>query len=242
MKLDLILRLLAAHFIADFIFQPNDWVKNKNIRKINSKYLYFHTLIIFVLTFVAAWNFSFLWGVLVITISHYVIDLGKSYIQNDTPASFIIDQLIHIIILFICWLIYTSGFSRLGNTVIYLFNSEKFLMYFIAYLVVTSPASILINRLTSRWGNDIDNSNGSLKDAGKWIGMIERILILTFIILNQFEAIGFLLAAKSVFRFGELKNTTEQKRAEYILIGTLLSFSVAIAAGIILSAAGGKLT
>lgn len=242
MKWDLILRLLTAHFIADFIFQPNDWVKDKSLRKINSKYLYFHTLIIFVLTFLAAWNFSFIWAVLVITIFHYLIDLGKSYIKNDTPAVLITDQLFHILILFICWLIYTHSFYRLGNSFSFLFNSKKFWVYVTAYIVVTSPASVLINRLTSRWGNNIDNSNDSLKDAGKWIGIIERILILTFIILNQFEAIGFLLAAKSVFRFGELKNSAEQKRAEYILIGTLLSFSVAIATGIILRAAGGLLT
>ena len=38
--------------------------------------------------------------------------------------------------------------------------------------------------------------------------------------------IGFLVAAKSILRFEEAK---KQKLAEYILIGTLLSFSLAIA-------------
>ncbi len=242
MKWDLILRLLAAHFIADFILQPNDWVKDKSIRKINSKYLYLHTLIIFVLSFLAAWDLSFIWAVLVITISHYLIDLGKSYLKNDVPSVFILDQSAHILILFACWLIYTNGLYRLEYFLTFLFNSERFWMFFTAYIIVTYPASVLINRLTSKWNNYIKISNDSLKDAGKWIGMIERVLILTFIILNQFEAIGFLLAAKSVFRFGELKNTSEQKRAEYILIGTLLSFSVAIAAGIILNSAGRLLT
>ncbi len=72
--------------------------------------------------------------------------------------------------------------------------------------------------------------------------MIERVLILTFIILNQFEAIGFLIAAKSVFRFGEIKDSNQQKTAEYILIGTLLSFSLAILVGIVLVAASKSLT
>lgn len=108
-------------------------------------------------------------------------------------------------------------------------------MYTISYLIVTIPASIFIAKITSRWGDGIENPFESLENAGKWIGIIERILILTFIILNQFEAIGFLLAAKSVFRFGDLKNGREQKKTEYIMIGTLLSFTVSIVVGISLS-------
>ena len=94
------------------------------------------------------------------------------------------------------------------------------------------PASIVITKITSKFAGDLESSSESLKDAGKWIGIIERILILTFIILNQFEAIGFLIAAKSVFRFSELKDGKDQKKTEYILIGTLLSFSIAIIIGI----------
>ena len=236
MNLDLLLRLLAAHFIGDFIFQPNDWVREKTARKINSKYLYLHTLIIFVLTFLAAWDFSLLWVILLITISHYLIDLGKSYIKSDTTVIFIIDQLLHVLIIFVFWLIYTSYYSLLENDFLFLFNNTKFWLYVIGYLIVTMPASIFINKFTLKWSKDIDSKNDYLKDAGKLIGIIERVLILTFILIKQFEAIGFLIAAKSVFRFGELKNGREQKRTEYILIGTLVSFSIAIIAGIILSA------
>jgi hypothetical protein len=42
------------------------------------------------------------------------------------------------------------------------------------------------------------------------------------------EAVGFLLAAKSVFRFGDLKDDHDRMRTEYVLIGTLLSFGIAI--------------
>ncbi|MFV0501856.1 MAG: hypothetical protein ACK5MH_09735 [Bacteroidales bacterium] len=45
------------------------------------------------------------------------------------------------------------------------------------------------------------------------------------------SGIGFLLAAKSIFRFGDLKDSKDRKLTEYILIGTLLSFAVAIATG-----------
>lgn len=71
-----------------------------------------------------------------------------------------------------------------------------------------------------------------MKDAGKWIGIMERILIFSFILLDKFGTIGFLLAAKSVFRFGDLKDTNDQKKTEYIIIGTFLSFMIATLLGI----------
>jgi Flp pilus assembly pilin Flp len=59
-------------------------------------------------------------------------------------------------------------------------------------------------------------------------------LILTFILIKQFEAIGFLLAAKSVFRFGDLKDESDRKRTEYILVGTLISFTITIGLGLVI--------
>lgn len=70
--------------------------------------------------------------------------------------------------------------------------------------------------------------NDDLPNAGKLIGITERFLILTFIFLKQFEAIGFLLAAKSILRY---KNDDDNNtiKTEYLLIGTLLSFGLALA-------------
>jgi len=62
---------------------------------------------------------------------------------------------------------------------------------------------------------------------------LERLLIFTFVVTGHWEAIGFLIAAKSVFRFGDLKESKERKLTEYILIGTLLSFGIAMITGII---------
>jgi hypothetical protein len=63
--------------------------------------------------------------------------------------------------------------------------------------------------------------------------MLERILILTFVLIDQFAGIGFLIAAKSILRFGDIKNKENRKEAEYILLGTMISFIIAIAIGII---------
>ncbi|MCV6628749.1 MAG: hypothetical protein OIF50_02705 [Flavobacteriaceae bacterium] len=61
-------------------------------------------------------------------------------------------------------------------------------------------------------------------NAGRLIGVLERILVTTFVISNQFAAVGFLIAAKSILRFQD----HETLKTEYVLIGTMLSFGTAI--------------
>jgi len=69
-----------------------------------------------------------------------------------------------------------------------------------------------------------------LRNAGRLIGITERFLVLTFMLLNQFAAIGFLIAAKSILRF----QGKESIKTEYVLIGTMLSFGLAIGTGLVI--------
>ncbi|MCH8558701.1 MAG: hypothetical protein LAT84_12810 [Balneolia bacterium] len=97
------------------------------------------------------------------------------------------------------------------------------------------PASVVIQKLISSWTDEITLASestgekqlpGGLPKAGHYIGLLERILIFVFVLINQFAAIGFLIAAKSILRFGGKKQ--ERIETEYILLGTLLSFTIAI--------------
>lgn len=69
-----------------------------------------------------------------------------------------------------------------------------------------------------------------LAAAGSTIGQLERLLIFIFVLGNQYAAIGFLIAAKSIFRFSESQK--DQKWAEYLLIGSLWSLAFGLAAGL----------
>jgi len=71
----------------------------------------------------------------------------------------------------------------------------------------------------------------SLENAGTWIGMLERLIIFFLVLISQYEAIGLLIAAKSIIRLKE----GDQKMSEYVLVGTLLSVSVAMVTGFIVS-------
>ncbi len=51
-------------------------------------------------------------------------------------------------------------------------------------------------------------------------------------IAGRWEGIGFLIAAKSVFRFSDIKNNVNNKLTDYFLIGTLLSIGIALFTGL----------
>ena len=70
---------------------------------------------------------------------------------------------------------------------------------------------------------------GAELSRGMVIGILERALVLTLILINQFGALGLILAAKALARFRALDN---RDFAEYFLIGTLTSLLIALLLGV----------
>ncbi|TWT95881.1 hypothetical protein Pla108_29580 [Botrimarina colliarenosi] len=106
--------------------------------------------------------------------------------------------------------------------------------------MVTFPAGWLVARLMRKKNEQLETSLSAgqhviptstrgFADGGKVIGRLERLLIYLFVLSNALGAVGFLIAAKSIFRFGELSDQKNRLEAEYITIGTLLSFAVGLA-------------
>ncbi len=95
-------------------------------------------------------------------------------------------------------------------------------------LFLTAPSSALIKNTISRWRPPTsEETPDSLDRAGAYIGVLERLFVYFFVLNGLWDAVGFLIAAKSVFRFGDLRNSSDLKLTEYILIGTLLSVGLA---------------
>ena len=101
--------------------------------------------------------------------------------------------------------------------------SPQILMLVLALFGVTFVSGVVMKLVMSSWAVDEVNTEDSLKNAGKYIGILERLFVFAFVVLNLWQAIGLLIAAKSVFRFGDLSRAKDRKLTEYILIGTLLS-------------------
>ncbi len=97
-----------------------------------------------------------------------------------------------------------------------------------AYLLLTAPAGKLIGTLIHYAGaRAVPNDEGT-KRMGLWIGCTERLIILTFVLANHYDAVGLLIAAKSILRVSDQE---ARKQTEYVLLGTLLSLAVAVAVG-----------
>lgn len=222
-------KLLLAHLLGDFIFQPAKWVVHKEANKIASKYLYFHILIHFGLIMLFLWDLELWWWAVIIALSHYVIDLLKIYSSpyfRNKAVPFFVDQVLHLVVLYCC----AFNSDLIGHTVGLIREMNWSLIT--AVVFVSYPSAIIMSKLLEGMSHRIALDHKSLPNAGKYIGIIERLFVLVFIILGRWEAIGLLITAKSVFRFNDLKESNSRKLTEYILIGTLLSFGLATLAGL----------
>ena len=223
-------KLLLAHFLGDFVFQPLRWVLHKEANKIRSRYLYLHLIVHAVLVALALWDPSAWPLLIVILFSHYVIDLAKLYFQSyfrHRAVPFFLDQLAHVLVLY-----FVAYHTQLPDHTLRWIQELDWPLV-TAIIFVTVPSAIIMNRLLEPLSDQIEFDHKSLPHAGKYIGMLERLFVLVFIILGRWEGIGLLITAKSVFRFNDLKESNNRKLTEYILIGTLLSFGLAIVTGLI---------
>ncbi len=221
-------KLILAHLMSDFILQPKSWVEDRNKKHFASPKLYLHGVVTAIVAFVFT-GFIYWKITLAILITHIIIDGWKSY-QKETITYFLVDQILHLLVIVGCWY---ATFLQWHNIIAALkLLNENVVIWKImaAFVFVTTPTGILIGQFTKQWQDKIANAD-SLANAGKWIGIIERIIVLIFVLKNDFAAIGLLLAAKGLIRFNE-KDRPEIK-TEYLVIGTLLSVGTALIAGLI---------
>jgi len=229
----LVLKLILAHFIGDFVLQPAHWVDDKLQHKWKSKYLYWH-IGVHLITLLVLLQFQYLGAVAIIIVTHYLIDMGKLALTNEKNYRwlFAADQILHLVVLGVVvnWI---HPFEVDVQSII----TEQYLLLATFLVFVTFVCGILMRMLLAPYIDEIarddeSEEGGSLKNAGKYIGMLERLFVFGFILLQQWAAIGLLIAAKSVFRFGDLNKGKNRKLTEYVLIGTLLSFGLAILSGL----------
>lgn len=231
----ILLQLLLAHILTDFVFQPSSWVKHKRKYKITSGYLYLHAFLAGFLTYLLLQQWE-LWPVaLIVSVTHFFIDLWKLQKERDSLKIFLLDQLLHLLVLLIIWLFLTDNAGQFLPFLAATINNHQFLFIFTAYVLVIFPVGFIIGKATRRWQNELEEpgNQSGLQDAGRYIGMFERILVLTFILTSNFSAIGFLIAAKSILRFNDKAGAGARKQTEYVLIGTLMSFSITIILGLL---------
>lgn len=210
--------LIAAHIFADFFLQTDRIARGK--KRLHC--LMFHAVIHAALSYLVLQAWKCWQAPLFILLIHSVIDFVKQRCKRNTATAFIVDQTAHIIsLLVLAWLLvrfsWVPHFSGSGY---------KPLIVSAGFIAAVQGAGYLVALFTKALIDKNKLAINGLLNGGKLIGQLERCLIFLFIFIDQPAGIGFLVAAKSILRFEEAK---KQKLAEYILIGTLLSFSIAIA-------------
>lgn len=238
------IKLFLAHLIGDFLLQPDSWVREKEQKKIRSSRLLFHALIHFGLMMLLVWDAALLPMILLITALHIAMDILKLYAQNENTRRrwFFIDQVVHVSVLVVVSLLVTAP-ETIQLQLERVTDNPAIWLIATGVVFLTFPAAIIIKMSISKWSVAIEQessargqqADGSLARAGQVIGILERLFVYGLMLAGQWQAIGFLLAAKSVFRFGDLRELRDRKLTEYVLIGTLLSFGIALLTGLVTS-------
>ena len=218
-SIELLIALVTAHLLADFVFQTTHMVLNKQRPLI----LLMHGLHVFALTALLSGGAMFL--ALGIAVTHMAIDAAKVHLAPDTLRVYLLDQSAHLAILFcaVLWMpenLLAPWWPRLSADMLLV---ALMLSGLICATMAGGPA---VGHLMARYKSDAQPDG--LEYAGRMIGLMERGLIFLMVMIGEPSGIGFLIAAKSILRFDTVSR--DQKMSEYVIIGTLASFGWALAA------------
>lgn len=210
----LLVPLISAYIIVDF-FSQLDWLVNRIIISaiINGCFAYI---------LCAQWS---IWYVPVfIAFLHLIVKVIQKKLNSTWPIFLLFHALHFIFIVMIVFIILpiVKPFNYLILPVIYL----KIITIISGFVFTVYMSGNFIEKIVSPIAPKSDPSLSGLQDGGKMIGQLERTLILMLILFNMPAGIGFLVAAKSILRFGEASKY--KTFAEYALIGTFWSYGIAI--------------
>ena len=236
--------LLSIHVLGDFYFQSSYMAEKKvlSIKWVMIHSVYYWAAAIIISLPVISWDIILL-GMLA-ALFHMIIDilkyLGISRFKDKITFSeagiFFVDQAMHIICLIFLAYIFTvkTGKMSLCSGIAYFFTvtgiqGDVVVSWVTALLIIHKPANILISKMLSSYKpDDKDRNIEQDNNAGRFIGTVERLIILIFISIDQYAAIGLVLTAKSIARYDKI--VSKPAFAEYYLLGTLLSTVTAVIA------------
>lgn len=232
--------LLFAHALADFVLQTNWMAANKR----NPVALAAHIGVVLVTALAVMGTVHP--ALLALAAGHLVIDAGKAWLPWRNLATFAADQVLHLATLVVVAL-WVPDLWALGVWAQPVVPDESWagslwpadaaanplpaiLLVLTGLILTTRAGGFVIGLYMEPWSG---HSPKGLADGGRAIGLLERGLIFLLVMTGMPEGIGFLIAAKSVLRFGSLNSkqggSDDRKVSEYVIIGTLASFGWAMA-------------
>ncbi|RYI16718.1 MAG: DUF3307 domain-containing protein [Acetobacteraceae bacterium] len=241
--------LLFAHTLADFLFQTNWMAQNKR----NPLVLGLHGLVVYATAVVATGSAHP--ALLVLALVHVAIDVGKLILSSVWTSSkglapFLIDQALHLATLIVLTLylpvLYPLGLWAPGafvtgqdggilgtglwssDTALPVHHLPALMVLLTGLILSTRAGGFAVGLLMEPFAPHLGRGDAgkSLPGAGRVIGHLERGLIFALVLFGQPQGVGLLIAAKSILRFGAVKD--DRRLSEYVIIGTLASFGWAL--------------
>lgn len=208
---------IIAHLLGDFYLQSNRLIQAK--QEGIKGFLYhglIHLVLLLPILIYDAHN-GILIYIMIIAISHPIVDLIKSSLKIDNIYGFLLDQVIHFMIIYFAKFVIQTYPPT--NHQIY-----PILLSLIALLIMLRPIDILIEKIFL----NIDQDNNS--SVSRWIGYIERILFMALILLNLQGFVAVFIGVKTASRWSAVQENKIFGLKYYI--GTFVSVFAGIATGI----------
>jgi len=246
----LMLLLILAHLVADFILQTEGISRSKEEFKFSACFIHF--FLTFAVTFLFIFNYGLIPALLIsatLAVIHILIDLFKGLLGRwikNTPMVrlflFIGDQALHLLSITVVfsYIIKNSYDSQMVISMgrvepltnflhFFLIDLNKLILLLIFYIVIMFAGTVFLDLILGLVNRDFEYYDTRVS---RYIGVIERGLLLTLVTFGPITSVGLILTAKSLARFNKLG---EREFAEYYLLGTLTSMSIALVGGLILN-------
>ena len=245
--LKLLLTVLLAHLLGDLPFQTSKMLQGKS--QGSRAYVVHGGVHFLVLTLcIAVFGSLELLGSLrywIIAGLYIAVHLGIDRMKQglvsakelpDSAYVLVGDQILHVFtVIGLGWLVIRPSWSSVKGLFAWsTATGERVLEAAVVYVTVVFVGGYLIRYLTRNLTSRIEKPGETpeeVKNAGMYIGWLERFLVVTAILVQAPSMVGLILTGKSIARFPELK----ERFAEYFLIGTLLSVGLALLGGLVLA-------
>ncbi len=94
-------------------------------------------------------------------------------------------------------------------------------------MFLVESANIIVRMVLAGTDAGVMASEQTLK-GGRVLGPIERVLIFAMALSGQYAALTAIVAAKGILRFPEISRDVAGRKAEYVLVGSFVSWAVAL--------------
>jgi hypothetical protein len=247
------LALLLAHVLGDFPLQTGRMVRGKAgfqpgaFLRHSAVHLVVSTAALIVFT-PLSFRHGAPWAAIGLLVTgHLALDLTKSavirrYPDVDGALLYVSDQLLHVVIVAVAAAVALQAALPAPEMLgFWTAHREAVLAYLVIVAATVFPAGYLIRYLLQPLSRQLAASRDDqvlqkdslegLSNAGLYLGWLERGLLVIAFAMGSFTAVGLIIGAKSVARFPEFKS---RAFAEYFLIGTLISVTIAAVGGWVL--------